>query len=77
MADILGWDLPSGFDVSHHKLDAGWRCDWSSILEGTNVLEKLRRSSTVRLGLVLRTLSPKPHMRARMGCCSTRRLPAR
>lgn len=40
---------------------------------GRNVSEKAPKN-VQRTGYGLITLSPKPHMRARTGCCSTRRL---
>ena len=63
--------LPSR-SVPNNQSYARRRCDWPSILSfgGSCV------SSTVPdlMSIMQRTLSPKPHMRARIGCWTTSRL---
>lgn len=59
--------------VGDNKSHAWRRSDWSSVLL-TIIIGKryIIYESDDEHGLL--TLSPKPHIRARMGCCATSRL---
>jgi hypothetical protein len=63
LCHLLAIDLLSGGYICYDKSNTWWRSNGSSILCSCQHAGMERR-------LVL-TLSPKPHMRARRGCCTT------
>lgn len=65
---LLNIDLSAGLNVGDDQPESWWRCKWSPVLLSPSVL-RLRRRGEDHWDWV--TLSPKPHMRARIGCCST------
>lgn len=66
--DILGRHLPTGLDIGDDQSNARRGCYRSSILEKRVMSQKSPEAMSARKKSSQRTLSPKPHMRARMGC---------
>lgn len=67
-APLLWTQLTAACDVFDDQFDARWGCYRPSILE-TIILEAFKAPANAE-----HTLSPKPHIRARSGCCRTIRL---